>query len=310
MYKKSLGLLLALIVSFCALSGCEGQSGDYREYEFCTINDLYAGGVISMQEFLNIAYYVNDGITEKNADKYPEDFVPAPKTPAEIDESELEDVIEEFLTDRTNRIVESDYVLYDNYGSYGDYVLIELLDRKHDNAFAVSYTVFGIEIKLKSYYHCLVAYKKAGKNNKPTSGKNTKYEFYNIKDLYENGELSMQDILTVAYFNNSGILSMNDDVYPEDFVFTPKNPIRLDVATEKAVADAYSILKYKETGAFYIEDCLGTYGDYVIVYIVNAYGGTDAMSYPQVGGVTFEFPGSAHMLLAYKVVNADLDSAQ
>ena len=300
MFKRSIGLLLALTVCFGLFAGCEGF-GDDREYEFCSVAELYTGGVMSYDDLLSVFYYVNDGIPEENEDAYPEGFVPAPKTPAEIDEGEFEDIMEEYLTDRRNYLKDAEFALCDNYGTYGDYTLIQIVDQTRKKSISAPHTIFGVTYKLNSSVNFLIAYKKAGKDK--TYDKNAEYEFFNVKDLYEAGELSLQDVASAAYINNYGFIPEEegmDSTFPEDFAFTPKNPVSLSAAMEKAVAKAYKTMKDRWEN-YHVHNYLGTYGDYIVACLQHDGGAMDVIMYENIGGINFRFADSSYELVAFKV---------
>ena len=157
MPKKISGLLLALIVCFGALSGCEGSPKGKAEYEFYTVKELYDSGEISRQDLLTIAYYVNHGSIEQNAEKYPEDFVPTPKTPAELDESKPKNVAKAFK-DYIDK--KPDYKIGDYLGCYGNgYSVVYMLSSGGAPDVLVDYFVDDILMFIPDPGHELIAYK-------------------------------------------------------------------------------------------------------------------------------------------------------
>ncbi|MBP5308888.1 MAG: hypothetical protein J6Z34_07120, partial [Clostridia bacterium] len=53
-------------------------------------------------------------------------------------------------------------------------------------------------------------------------------EFYPLNEVYENGEISRQDLLSIIYHYHGEIIEKNKEQYPEDFFPTPKDPEELD----------------------------------------------------------------------------------
>ena len=65
-------------------------------------------------------------------------------------------------------------------------------------------------------------------------------EFFTLSEAYENGEITRQDLLSIAYYANGGmIIGENIEQYPADFVPTPKEPAVLDKKTENMIKTAY-----------------------------------------------------------------------
>ena len=92
-------------------------------------------------------------------------------------------------------------------------------------------------------------------------------EFYDLNEVYENGEISRQDLLSIIYHYHGNIIEENKEQYPEDFVPTPKDPEELDKKTEDIIAKAYKNKrgyknKWKHSVFYY-----GTYGDYIAVVV-------------------------------------------
>ncbi len=113
--------------------------------------------------------------------------------------------------------------------------------------------------------------------------------FYSLKEAYDSGYLTREDIMSIAYYHNGGI-QCNEDIMGEDYAPIPKVPSELSEETSKkirstaahgynkqfsgrnAAADDFSIVEY-----------CGTYGDCVVVMMTDIYSAyTDA---EEIGGV-------------------------
>ena len=160
MPKKISGLLLALIVCFGALSGCRERGMPIDEdRDFYSVEELYDGGALSRRELLSIAYYVNyDTIIWQNFFKYPLFFKPIPKDPAQLDKS-TESAIAKAYTDYVNDEVKY-FTFLRYYGTYGDYVVVELCESYYDySAVVVEKKIADLVVTLGSPGHRLIAYR-------------------------------------------------------------------------------------------------------------------------------------------------------
>ncbi|MBP5308348.1 MAG: hypothetical protein J6Z34_04340 [Clostridia bacterium] len=107
----------------------------------------------------------------------------------------------------------------------------------------------------------------------PMGCENYEKKFYTLDEVYENGEITRQNLLSIIYYINGGIIEENKEQYPEDFVPTPKDPEELDENTERAIENAYNNQLKKENKKLYADVIIeevryyGTYNDYICVGI-------------------------------------------
>ena len=101
----------------------------------------------------------------------------------------------------------------------------------------------------------------------PMGCENYEKKFYTLDEVYENGEITRQNLLSIIYYINGGIIEENKEQYPEDFVPTPKDPEKLDEQTQNMIAKVYkNEWGYKnewQHNVFYY----GTYDDYIAVVV-------------------------------------------
>jgi len=116
----------------------DSSNTEETENRFYTLSEIYESGEISRQELLSIIYYRNDGIPDFNEEQYPEDFVPTPKDPEELDES----IVQEIANAYTEQLLKEDAELYAGvevilryYGTYRDYICIGMILLIPDVAF-------------------------------------------------------------------------------------------------------------------------------------------------------------------------------
>ena len=117
-------------------------------------------------------------------------------------------------------------------------------------------------------------------------GAKEKGEFLTLSEVYESGDITRQDLLDIAYYNNCGITESNKTQYPEGYVPTPKNPEKLDDDTKQKIeADLVSANEEYRTHEniliAYVLYYYGTYGDYIAVK-VDLYNGVN------IGGAGFD----------------------
>ena len=97
-------------------------------------------------------------------------------------------------------------------------------------------------------------------------------EFYDLNEVYENGEITRQNLLSIIYYINGGIIEENKEQYPEDFVPISKEPEELDESTVQEIGNAYKNQLKKENKKLYADvrtevKYYGTYKDYICVGI-------------------------------------------
>lgn len=109
---------------------------------------------------------------------------------------------------------------------------------------------------------------------------------YTLQEAYDNGWLSQEDLMCIAYYSNGG-RELNEEIMSEDYAPAPKTPEELSSLTElkikyaavKACEDKYDKTNVKSEN-FIITHYYGTYGDCIAVSTRNIYS-----YYP---GVVFE----------------------
>ena len=145
-------------------------------------------------------------------------------------------------------------------------------------------------------------------NDGTTNDENTEENrFYTLSEIYESGEISRQELLSVIYYHNGGIPAFNEDQYPEDFVPTPKDPEELDESIVQGIVNTYTDLLLKENAKFYagVEAEIkyyGTYGDYICVciFIETPEGGFGASAWKEtIDGVLY-WESATFKVLFYK----------
>ena len=128
-------------------------------------------------------------------------------------------------------------------------------------------------------------------------------EFFELKDIYESGEITRQDLLSIAYYSNHGIPNENKEQYPEDFEPTPKNPVELDKKAEKTIAKNYMF----EIGCDFEYECVinyyGKYGEYYAVKVMieipdAAY--PDEIYWVEIDGVGYYCSPYTRYIIMYK----------
>ena len=93
-------------------------------------------------------------------------------------------------------------------------------------------------------------------------------EFYDISTIYENGEISKSDLLTLLYYKNNGIPFPSEGEYPDGFVPAEKEPSILDETTETQIGLKYKLDNgYDDKYPFRVY-YYGTYGDYIAVTVL------------------------------------------
>ena len=128
-----------------------------------------------------------------------------------------------------------------------------------------------------------------------------KGELYDLNEVYENGGITRQDLLSILYYIYDLKIDENKDKYPEDFVPTPKNPSELDKKTQDAIARLYKQQNgYSQKYAYRLR-YYGKYGEYFAFKISVLVPGADYSDYVEwitVGDVGYWWgPGESHILL-------------
>lgn len=95
--------------------------------------------------------------------------------------------------------------------------------------------------------------------------------FYSLQEASDNGLLTRDDLLSIAYYNQNGTWG-NEEVMGESFEPQPKAPAELDSATERALCRCYweqnktlfesEGITDKQMG---VRAYLGTYNGYIVL---------------------------------------------
>lgn len=121
-------------------------------------------------------------------------------------------------------------------------------------------------------------------------------EFYTLKEAYKQELLTIDDLKSIAYYQNNG--SEGDN-----FVPVPKKPEKLSAATESLIKETKAFDLRNESGLneessqkeataeqVSIRKYLGTYGGYVAVIVDDAYtSNLDWIWEQSIDGVTFRY---------------------
>ena len=247
-----------------------------------------------------------------------EDFIPDPMDPETLS-VETEEEISNAIKEKTKY---EDILSIKYLGTYNGYIAVFYIDGGQYIAIAPS--VFYGEIDGVKFFYSwppemeYFLYKKADESsdtppaqdaneeNTPNDNAATTegHRFYYLKELYESGEITRQDLLTIAYYANDGISAQNAEQYPEDFVPTPKDPETLDENEIAAIENALSELLSEENGGeieaeFYAYH--GKYGEYLAVSLKDDRSAWLWITDYVVDGVHFTFPSSIVELYLVKI---------
>ncbi|MDE7454442.1 MAG: hypothetical protein K2M64_01280 [Clostridia bacterium] len=99
--------------------------------------------------------------------------------------------------------------------------------------------------------------------------------FYRLQEAYDEGLLTQEDLLNIAYYHNGGIKG-NEDLFPENYV--PKQKDNLDNSVTRKVKQGYLNQFYSKDENTSIDDVTilqyyGTYNGCVAVMISDEYSG-------------------------------------
>ena len=267
--------------------------------------EIYEIGEITKQDLLSIAYYVNGGIREDNEGRYPANFVPAPKDPEELDETTKSTIEIAFRYPMGWNARFSAY-----YGRYGEYLAVSLNNGSRGHrGYSYDYAIDGVIFEFVNCAVDVYLYKIDGTGDEgvdPTEKelKTEEVEFYYLKEVYESGEITRQDLLSIAYYANDGITEANQAQYPSGFVPTPKNPQELSEKTITAIENSLSV--YLSEGdndevSAHFYGYHGQYGDYLVVSLSDSRGAWTWVYDYVVDGVHFRFPTSIVELYLIKL---------
>ena len=119
-------------------------------------------------------------------------------------------------------------------------------------------------------------------------------EVYSVKEAYDNGWLTQEDLMSIAYYLNGGRAD-NEEIISENYEPLPKTPDVLSDETEYKIKSAaaaeyrekYHIKDAKAKG-FTITAYYGTYGDCVAVMTEDVYSGAATVVWTDmIAGVSF-----------------------
>ena len=88
--------------------------------------------------------------------------------------------------------------------------------------------------------------------------------FYSLQEAYDNGWLTQEDLMSIAYYHNDGRV-YNEDIMPEDYVPQTKMPEVLSDETQLKIISAIYNVEDAETVDITITEYYGTYGDCIAV---------------------------------------------
>ena len=116
--------------------------------------------------------------------------------------------------------------------------------------------------------------------------------FYSLEEAYENGWLTQEDILSIAYYYNQGT-DGNEELMGENYVPNPIVPETLDEERVYQIKRTYlnEVIAMPE-GSFehvFIRAYYGTYHENIVIHITDDYHGYDYVFEPEheIGGVLF-----------------------
>ena len=116
--------------------------------------------------------------------------------------------------------------------------------------------------------------------------------FYSLEEAYENGWLTQEDILSIAYYYNQGAEG-NEALMGESYAPEPTAPEMLDEERANQIKRTYlnDVIAMPD-GTFehvIIRAYYGTYHENIVIHITDDYHGYDYVSEPEyeIGGVWF-----------------------
>ena len=111
-------------------------------------------------------------------------------------------------------------------------------------------------------------------------GPKTYGTFYTLQEAYDNGYLTREDLMSIAYYKNGG-RRYNESIMPENYAPIPKDPEELSESTSlriRSTAAADWNAEYPDDDAtaedFWIDYYYGTYGNCVAVMMRDNLSGT------------------------------------
>ena len=266
---------------------------------FYTVKEASENGWLMQDDIMSIAYYHNGGRVY-NEEIMSESYEPTPKTPSVLSittELKIKITATEIFNEEHNRnYAEADgFTITEYCGTYGDCVAVMMEDKYSGTTGAVwTDTITGINIFYNSGREI-----KIWRGIKQADKEESVGVLYTLQEAYENGWLTQEDLLSIAYYHNGG-RAYNEEIMSENYQPAPKMPEVLSEETELKIkitaAKEYrekENMKYAEADGFTITQYCGTYGDCVAVMLKDKYTGAfQAVRTETIAGVNFRYPNS------------------
>ena len=118
--------------------------------------------------------------------------------------------------------------------------------------------------------------------------------FYTVTEAYENGWLTREEVMSIAYYHNGGN-RYNEDIMDENYTPLPKTPKVLSKKTENSIKQThlnrhYQGEDYAELSGVRIDMYYGTYNGCVAVFISDEYSGTTGAEWvEEVAGISISY---------------------
>lgn len=125
-------------------------------------------------------------------------------------------------------------------------------------------------------------------------------EFHSVREAYESGLLTKEDVMSIAYYHNGG-RSGNEAVMSEGYEPQEKGELDEGVALKIRQSAAYDYRSKglddeAETDGFTIIEYCGTYGNCVAVMMENIYGGfSEALGVQEIDGIKIYYNSGNRM---------------
>lgn len=129
--------------------------------------------------------------------------------------------------------------------------------------------------------------------------------FYTLQEAYENGWLTQDDLMSIAYYYHGG-RDYNEDIMDEDYEPAAKMPETLGKTTDKAIRQTYWNDCFGESNPNNItldsivigKPYYGSYNGCIAVKVwCNAFGINTVIYEETVAGVYFFYPNEIHITI-------------
>lgn len=133
------------------------------------------------------------------------------------------------------------------------------------------------------------------------AGCSSEKQFYTLQQAYDNGLLTQEDLLSIAYYHHGGTEG-NEDLFHADYVPQPKDTKYLNVIEQNILKQTYlseflSSAKNATKDGVFIQQYYGVYNGYAALIMADDYSGTiGVIYYETVSNVKFLFNGR-HILI-------------